>query len=947
MSTFDSEYSTFNVLTNGAGHYSLWPHSSQTPDGWNVALENASQEKACDFVDSHWTGIRSNSSSMPDIGNSSHSRGASTFRGCQSATLVDRFEVQVERTPDATALIFEGESDKSTTLTYAQFNSRVNRLAHYLIAQGVGPGKFVAIVLGRSVEMLVAIYAVAKSGAAYVPVDPDYPEERITAVLADVSPSLIIAETATLPYLARFDHLTVLDKPGFIQESVGYSNANPTDAERTGRLTPDHIAYAIFTSGSTGQPKGVAVPHAGIVNWLSWMQARYPLQESDRIPLKTPMTFDMSTSEIFWPLQTGASTVIAKRDGHRDIRYLAELIDSHQITVTWCTPSLLTALLPELAGYKGLRRVFCGGEALPLELAEEFQTSFNAQLHNLYGPTETAVAVTYWDCRPEFLDASIPIGAPVSNTKLFVLDSQLQPVAAGVPGELYIAGIQLALGYLNRPGLTATKFVACPFEAAGERMYRTGDLVQWRSDGQLEYLGRIDDQVKIRGFRIEPGEIASVLMRNEAVAQAVVMAQEDPHGSKQLAAYVVLSAVSSTADPAELKNYLARVLPQYMVPAVVITLDRLPLNHNGKLDRAALPKPDFAGISDPSRGPRTPQEEVLCEIFANVLGLPTVGIEDNFFELGGHSLLATRLIGQVRTTLGAEVTVRSLLEAPTVAGLANRLGTDTDRDSLDVLLPLRSQGNRAPLFFMHPASGLSWCYAGLMKHVPADYPLYGLQTPRITNPDYAPQTLREMAANYISHMRSIQPTGPYHIVGWSFGGLLAYEVAVELQRQGDKIALLSLWDTYPENVALDGQEANLLGALLEPAGDDESEPEQPEHIDQAIALLRSRGGALANLDESYLRSVVAALTENQKLEKTFTPRKFDGDLLFFIATLGKPENPPVPALWNAYISGSIREHRIHADHFGMARPEPLAEIGPLIAARLKDMHLNRAGRDPE
>ncbi|MFI9826032.1 thioesterase domain-containing protein, partial [Streptomyces sp. NPDC052013] len=368
----------------------------------------------------------------------------------------------------------------------------------------------------------------------------------------------------------------------------------------------------------------------------------------------------------------------------------------------------------------------------------------------------------------------------------------------------------------------------------------------------------------------------------------------------------------------------------YLVPASIYRYPVLPRTLNGKLDRAAL-LADLTSRhtphSDPSSGPRTPQEEVLCEIFAEVLGLPTVGIEDNFFELGGHSLLAMRLIGQVRVTLGAEVTMRSLFEAPTVTGLTSRLGTDTDRDSLDVLLPLRSQGSQPPLFCMHPASGLSWCYAGLMKHIPADYPLYGLQTPRITKPDYAPQNIQEMADEYISHMRSVQSVGPYHIVGWSFGGALAYEIAVELQRQGDEVALLSLWDTYPETVTLEGQEANLLGVLLEPAGEGESESEQPEHIDQAIALLRSRGGALANLDETYLRSVVAALADNQKLEKTFTPKNFDGDLLFFTATLGKPENPPTPALWNAYISGKVSEHSIDADHFGMARSESLAKIG--------------------
>jgi amino acid adenylation domain-containing protein/non-ribosomal peptide synthase protein (TIGR01720 family) len=581
-----------------------------------------------------------------------------------SGTLASRFEEQAARTPDATALVFGGR-----TLTYREFNERANRLAHHLIGLGIGPERVVALALPRSLDLLVAMYAVVKAGAAYQPVDLSYPADRIGYLLADAAPACVITDramAATLP--AGTPRLILADLDVSERPMV-----NPSDADRTTPLVPSHPAYLIYTSGSTGRPKGVLVPHAGIVNRLDWMQAEYGLGTGDRVLQKTPAGFDVSVWEFFWPLQAGAALVIAAPEGHKDPVYLAELIRAERITTAHFVPSMLAVFLAEAsaAHCTSLRRVVCSGEALPLELAELFRATLDADLHNLYGPTEASVDVSYWEHRPERGAASVPIGRPVWNTRLYVLDSRLQPVPQGVAGELYLAGVQLARGYLDRPGLTAERFVADPFGAPGERMYRTGDLVRRRPDGALDYIGRADFQVKIRGFRIELGEIEAALGRLQGVAQAAVVARGDGPGEKRLVAYVV-PADGAALDAARLRRSLAADLPEYMVPAAILVLGSLPLSPNGKLNRKALPAPEFAG-SPVTRWPRDPQEELVCEVFAGVLGLDRIGIDDGFFELGGDSLLATRVVSRLRSALGVELPIRALFEAPTVAGLIDWL----------------------------------------------------------------------------------------------------------------------------------------------------------------------------------------------------------------------------------------------------------------------------------
>ncbi|MCO5973403.1 non-ribosomal peptide synthetase [Actinoallomurus soli] len=603
-----------------------------------------------------------------------------------AVTLADLFEAQAARTPDAVALVYEGAE-----LTYADFNARANRLAHYLAECGIGPDSRVALALPRSLELLVAMYAVVKAGAAYVPVDPDHPADRLAYVLADTRPAVVATTAGLAGRLPSGMPLLVLDDPAVAEELAGFAD---TDPART--ASPDSAAYVIYTSGSTGRPKGVVVPHAGIVNRLLWMQAEYGLRPGDRVVQKTPATFDVSVWEFFWPLQTGATLVIARPDGHRDARYLARLFQEEHITTAHFVPSMLAAFLtePEVADCSGLRRVLCSGEALSPELAARFHELLpGVELHNLYGPTEASVDVTSWRYRPDA--DSVPIGHPVWNTRTYVLDTALRPVPPGVPGELYLAGTQLARGYHDRPALTAERFVANPFGPG--RMYRTGDLARWNHHGELEYLGRTDHQVKIRGIRIEPGEIETVLAGHEDVAHCAVVAR--PYGTDgvRLVGYVVARAAGT--DPArlvaDLRALAALSLPEAMVPAAIVVLDELPLTSSGKLDRRALPEPEFSASS--SRAPRTAAEEILCGLFAEVLGVGRVGPDDDFFALGGDSLLAIRMVSRIRAVLDVEVGVRTLFDAPTAAALAERLD-DARHGSQPKLVPA-PRPDRVPLSY--------------------------------------------------------------------------------------------------------------------------------------------------------------------------------------------------------------------------------------------------------
>ncbi|MCX5380999.1 non-ribosomal peptide synthetase [Streptomyces sp. NBC_00091] len=598
-----------------------------------------------------------------------------TGRPVRPTTLAAAFEEQAARTPDAVAVV-----DGATSLTYAEFNAAANRLARLLVARGAGPERRVALLLPRSADLLVAAHAVAKSGAAYVPVDPDYPEARTAQMVADAAPALVITAASAGPAVPPGPGLVLLDDPATRAAVAALPEHDLTDADRHAPLLPAHPAYTIFTSGSTGRPKGVTVSHASITHLLAWLQDTYRLRPDDRVLHKTPTGFTVSVWEFFWPLQTGARTVVAAAQGHRDPAYLARLIRSEGVTTVHFVPSMLSVFLEHLqsgpgAGPTPLRRLFIGGEALTGELlAHTRRVLDGVSVHYKYGSTEVTIDVTHLDRMPENPGGGpVSIGRPLWNSRVYVLDERLRPVPTGVGGEMYVAGPGLARGYLDRPAATAERFVACPFGAPGSLMYRTGDLVRWRADGRLDVLGRADGQLKVRGVRVEPGEIEAALVRHPAVARAAVLLRaDDATGDARLTAYAVPAPGTAAPEPAALRRHLAALLPDYMVPAAFVVLDALPLGPNGKLDRAALPAPDPARRTA-GRAPATEAERTVCAVFAEVLGRDAIGAEDNFFDLGGHSLLALRVVNALRARTGAEVELRALFDAPTPAALATLL----------------------------------------------------------------------------------------------------------------------------------------------------------------------------------------------------------------------------------------------------------------------------------
>ena len=579
------------------------------------------------------------------------------------------FAAQAGRRPDATAVVFE-----RGRLSYGELDRRSNQLAHHLRGLGVGPETVVGLCLERSLELIVGLLGILKAGGAYLPLDPQYPAQRLAFMLGDAGARVLVTQAALLDRLALANASSRAAVVRLDADAAAIA-AQPTRAPLLA-LDPHHPAYVIYTSGSTGMPKGVVVAHAALRNLLLSMQGQLQVDRNDTLAAITSIGFDIAALEFFLPLLCGACLAVCRSELISDpSRFSRELVSS-RTTVLQATPTVWQALIGSLRSPFQEFRSLVGGETLSAELARALGRLCGPVV-NLYGPTETTVwsALMVLD---ETGAASPPIGRPIWNTRVYVLDGGLRPVPAGVAGELYIAGAGLARGYLHRAGLTAERFVADPFGSAGSRMYRSGDLARWRADGVLEFLGRADAQVKLRGFRIEPGEIEAALLGHGAVAQAAVIAREDAAGEKRLIAYVVLRGGGqgngeARAEAAELRAHVAGLLPDYMVPSGFVLLDRLPLTPNGKLDRRALPAPVVRGSVE-GRGPRTPQEEILCGLFAEVLGLGRVGIDDNFFELGGHSLLATRLISRMRASLDVEISIRALFEAPTVAGLAQHLG---------------------------------------------------------------------------------------------------------------------------------------------------------------------------------------------------------------------------------------------------------------------------------
>lgn len=862
-------------------------------------------------------------------------------------TLTALIEAQMQATPDAPALVFG-----DVTLSYADLDRRSAALAGRLAELGAGSETIVAVALDRSLELSIALVAILRAGAAYLPLDPDHPPERLARILDRAAPVAVLTSPDLADRLPPFGRsLNIPDSRASGKQSGGrfsvreaaaaVSEAEPrslrclltTEWPAEGSVpntppTPSNMAYVIYTSGSTGEPKGVVIEHRAIVNRLLWMRDHYGFTPQDRILQKTPATFDVSVWEFFLPHISGATLVMAPPGAHRDPTVLAGEIRRHRITTAHFVPSMLSAFLAAPAS-QGIRmaRVFCSGEELTAELRDRFHARVTAELHNLYGPTEAAVDVSYWPATPEDGSNPLPIGWPVWNTRLAVLDDRNRPVPPGLQGNLYLGGVQLARGYLGRDDLTAERFVTMP---DGQRLYATGDLARLRHDGAVVYLGRSDHQVKIRGLRIELGEIEAGILGSGLAREAVVLARED-RGTTRLVAYVVPQDGWSEQAAAA---HLAARLPAYMVPQAWITLEALPVTSNGKLDRKALPAPHFAQAG---RAAETPAETLLARLYAEILALPEPPVaEADFFALGGDSLSAVRLSLRIEEDTGRDPGLGAIFEHPVLEALARVIEGEATTGGLAPLL-LLAEGDPAqpPLFLIHPAGGLGWGYRRLALALAPGRRVWAVQHPGL-DPDHPlPESLSALAGDYARRIAELVPDGPVHLAGWSVGGVIAQEMAAALADMGCRPGLIAALDSYPADVwraEPDPDPVSALRALLAIAGHD---PEAHTHLDtreKVLGFLKAGDTPLGALPERVLDGVVRVVTDTSGLVRRHFHRSHPGTLTHVRAGKGHGDRHLTAELWQPH--GKVEALEVPFLHPQMISSEAVALIAPMLAGRM-------------
>jgi amino acid adenylation domain-containing protein len=862
--------------------------------------------------------------------------------------LPEMFEEQVAATPTGVAVEYEDRG-----LTYAELNRRANQLGHYLKKLRVGPEVRVGIRMERGLDMVIAILGVLKAGGAYVPLDPNYPAERVAYMLEDSQARVLLLDEHAKEARPQFDGIAVelqRDKEKIEQESSSQLNL---------KITPENIAYVIYTSGSTGRPKGVMVSHGNVAWLMRQTEPWFQFDERDVWTLFHSYAFDFSVWELWGALLYGGRLVVVPYWVTRSPEEFLDLLVRKRVTVLNQTPSAFQQLMraeEEKGGMQelALRLVIFGGEALEFQSLRSWLERHpqRPQLVNMYGITETTVHVTY---HPVSLadvqenEGRSSIGVAIADLQVFVLDEWMQLAPVGVKGEMYVGGGGLARGYLNRPELTAERFVPNPFaaECQGERLYRSGDQARWRNDGSLEYFGRLDQQVKIRGFRIELGEIEAALKEQAGVAQAVVIAREDSPEGKRLVAYVV-PAPEFGIDHAVLRRNLGERLPDYMVPAAFVPLDALPLTPNGKLDRKALPAPELQAESH--QPPRTPEEEILCLMFAELLSRERVGIYDNFFELGGHSLLTFRLKTMIRKHFDCDLPLASLFRNPTVAGLAKLLETPANEPSSPILAPMQTNGSSAPFFCVHPVGGQVVCYADLSRELGQNQPFYGLQSPDPSQTQVA--TIEHMASLYIQEIRHIQPSGPYLLGGWSMGGLVAFEMAHQLIDQGETIDLLTLFDMVPPSEFSGEIEPKRSFSMLERFALDmarlvlRNADELREHFLQLgpeeqfklILDVLVREGVLPEASGQFeLNRLLDIFTRNASAVENYRLRPMKQRIVLFAAA-GREDPEQLAEKWEPWTTGGVELRAVQGDHYTILKPPHVATIASDLKHYLKSEH---------
>ncbi|MGD0906496.1 MAG: amino acid adenylation domain-containing protein [Candidatus Acidiferrales bacterium] len=900
------------------------------------------------------------------------------------------FEQQAARTPDAPAVVFQGKQ-----LSYRELNAKANQLANYLRTRGIGPEVLVGVSINRSPEMLVGLLAIWKAGGAYIPLDPTYPQERLSE---DSSAKLLLTSSKHVHLFASAKDKTILldtDWPAIAKES--------SDNFASG-ATPANLAYVMYTSGSTGKPKGAMILHSGLANYLCWAVKAYGVTAGGSAPVHSSISFDLTVTSMYTPLLAGAHVELLPEDAGAQ-HLLAALRGRKNRSLVKITPAHLRLLSQELSSSEAvdMTKVFViGGENLLAESLRLWRDyAPETRLINEYGPTETVVGCCVHQVRPDDpRSGSVPIGRPIANTELYILDRHMNPVPAGVMGELYIGGAGVARGYLNRPDLTKQKFINDPFSGrSGARLYKTGDLARYRKDGMLEFLGRIDNQVKVRGYRIELGEIEATLADHPGVKSCAVLAREDEPGNEQLVGYVV-SRESKAPAVEELRQFMRQRLPDYMVPAQFVFLQSFPLTPNGKVDHKALPppgkrrreagdsvaqqsasQPSTAGrqgtatvtgaddgvnqkLSQTSAEPQTETERSLATIMAEILNVESVGLNDDFFELGGHSLLAIKLATRVKDELGIDMPLATLFEAPTVAALAKKLRKEEWNPSWSSLVPIRPAGSRPPLFLIHAHGGNVLEYHHLVNGLDPDQPVYAFQSRGLDGTAVNDSSIETIATAYIEELRSFQPQGPYYLAGFCFGGLVALEAALQLTAAGQAVAsVIMIQSMHPEAMRFK-RETNALQRLwyrIKKQVNLEIENlsnQGPGYLIQrsrrawdmartraAIAFDKMTGKRPSDPSRLSMMYIFESLSiEHKKAMHEYVPRPYSGDVILFRASKQLAgQNSDEFLGWKRVLGGNLDVCEVPGHQQTVLLQPNVSKLAQEFSSRLKTVQLRDRG----
>ncbi|MEM4658889.1 MAG: amino acid adenylation domain-containing protein, partial [Candidatus Methanosuratincola sp.] len=824
----------------------------------------------------------------------------------RTACVHELIEAQARRTPDHISLIAGGES-----LTYRELNSRANKLARYLRNLGVEPDQLVGICMEPSADMAVSLLGILKAGGAYFPLDPSYPKERLSFMMDDAAVRVVVTQRRLVGELPRSDARVVCIDSDWQK----ISNLSGDDLEP--RATSENLAYVIYTSGSTGKPKGVMIAHRSVVNHNLAMMSSFELSPQDRVLQYHSINFDAAVETIFPTWMSGATVVFRTQKVTAPGADLRRLIENGRTTVLSFSSAYWNEWVHELAASGGVlpdyvRLVVIGGDRASPESVEVWLRLFGNRIRllNTYGPTEATVTATQYDITgaSQWVRREIPIGKPISNTSVYILDRNLEPVPIGVPGELFIGGDGVARGYLNREDVTAERFIRDPFSTKpGARMYRTGDLARFLPDGNIEFLGRLDNQVKIRGYRIEPGEVEAAVLWHDAVRDCVVVPRDDDFGQKRLVAYVV-PYDGRHVGVSELRSFLAERLPEYMVPSYFVLLDALPLTPNGKVDRKALPTPtyDRQETKESYVPPRDDVERELVRIWEEIFGIHPIGVKDNFFQLGGHSFLALRLMAQINRVFGVNIPLVALFQGGTIEHLALAVLHRNAFSESSPLVKIQPQGAKPPFFCVHPIGGSVLCYANLARSLGQDRPFYGIESPGIHGRLEPMGSIEDMAACYIEAMREVQPRGPYLIGGHSFGGIVAFEMAQQLRARGEEVSLLVLLDSWPR-MRTEGVAKEEIEFLIDTVSVDVGIPK--DVILKAwegttglgfAALMESQSDMVTNLarfiapetEFEHIKRYIDVFYANLAAMRSYSPREYEGKIALIRAEEQLPGEDP-------------------------------------------------------